>query len=334
MRKSSKTLRIINCIIAGYALLITTINIIPPAKVLDGAPNPFIIGEGERPMIAAHRGGKNLNPENTFKAIDYSVEHFDIDIIEMDLCLTKDDRLILNHNMTIDNYTEEKEVEGDYYVREHYLSEIQTKNYGYNFQDKDGNYPYRNVLDGVKEEDKSRVLEENKLRAVTIEELFEKYAPTKMKYIIEIKNSGEDGYLAANKLIEAMKNYDVVNKVVIGTFHTEVESYIEETYPEVMRGASVGSAAGFILTQIFGVNIFYEATVTALQIPPEYSLYGINFKLAEKPYVDRAHRRNISVQFWTINDKEEMRKLIKMGADVIMTDNPDVLYELLEEMGY
>ena len=131
----------------------------------------------------------------------------------------------------------------------------------------------------VKEEDKSRVLEENKLRAVTIEELFEKYAPTKMKYIIEIKNSGEDGYLAANKLIEAMKNYDVVNKVVIGTFHTEVESYIEETYPEVMRGASVGSAAGFILTQIFGVNIFYEATVTALQIPPEYSLPRGPFRL-------------------------------------------------------
>lgn len=29
-----------------------------------------------------------------------------------------------------------------------------------------------------------------------------------------------------------------------------------------------------------------------------------------------------------------MRMLIEMGADVIMTDNPDVLYELLEEMGY
>ena len=41
----------------------------------------------------------------------------DIDIIEMDLCLTKDDKLILNHNMTIDSSTEEKDVEGDYYYR-------------------------------------------------------------------------------------------------------------------------------------------------------------------------------------------------------------------------
>jgi glycerophosphoryl diester phosphodiesterase len=32
--------------------------------------------------------------------------------------------------------------------------------------------------------------------------------------------------------------------------------------------------------------------------------------------------------------EEEMRRLIEMGADVIMTDNPDVMYELLVEMGY
>ena len=55
----------------------------------------------------------------------------------MDLCLTKDNRLILNHNMTIDSSTEENEVDGKYYVREHTLKELQTKNFGYNFKDKD-----------------------------------------------------------------------------------------------------------------------------------------------------------------------------------------------------
>ena len=77
MNKLKKGLIIAGSIIGGIALLFATINIIPPAKVLDGEKNPFIIEEGSRPMIAAHRGGKNLNPENTFKAIDYSVEHFE-----------------------------------------------------------------------------------------------------------------------------------------------------------------------------------------------------------------------------------------------------------------
>lgn len=334
MKKWQKGLIIAGSIIGTIALTIGVLNIIPPKKVLNGEANPFIIEEGNRPLIAAHRGGKNLNPENTFKAIDYSVEHFDIDIIEMDLCLTKDNHLILNHNMTIDSSTEEKDVPGDYKVREHTLEELQTKNFGYNFKDKEGNYPYRNLLDGVSENERSQVLKENNLRAVTIEELFEKYAETDIKYIIEIKDSNENGLIAADILIEAMEEYDVVDKVVIGTFHTEVESYVEENYPHVMRGASLGSAAGFIVTQMLGVNIFYDATVTALQIPPEYTLKGITLQLAKKNYIDRAHRRNISVQYWTINDKEEMRKLIEMGADVIMTDNPDVMYELLQEMGY
>ncbi len=334
MKKGMKRLAVAGCIVGAIALTIGVLNIIPPKKVLDGNPNSFIIEKGSRPLIAAHRGGKNLNPENTFKAIDYSVEHFDIDIIEMDLCLTKDDHLILNHNMTIDSSTEEKEVEGNYYVREHTLAELQTKNFGYNFKDKEGNYPYRDILKDVAEENKSQVLKENKLRAVTIDELFEVYASTDIRYIIEIKDDEEDGLKAADILISTMKKYDVMDKVVIGTFHTEVESYVEEKYPEALRGASLGSAAGFIVTQMLGVNIFYDATVTALQIPTSYTLKGITLQLAKKNYINRAHRRNISVQFWTINDKEEMRMLIEMGADVIMTDNPDVMYELLKEMGF
>lgn len=334
MKKIYKRLTIVGCVIGAIGLTLAILNIVPPKKVLDGKPNPFIIEDGSRPMIAAHRGGKNLNPENTFKAIDYSVEHFDIDIIEMDLCLTKDDKLILNHNMTIDSSTEEKDVEGDYYVRDHTLEELQTKNFGYNFKDKDGNYPYRNLLKDVAQENKSQVLLDNKLRVVTIEELLEKYSSTDMKYIIEIKDDEEDGLKAADILVNAMKEYDVVDKVIIGTFHTEVENYIEDTYPEVMRGASLGSAAGFIVTQMLGVNIFNNTSVTALQIPTDYTLKGITLQLAKKNYINRAHRRNISAQYWTINDKEEMRMLIEMGADVIMTDNPDVMYELLKEMGF
>lgn len=333
MRKLFKGLIIAGSIVGTLGLTMGVINIIPPKQVLNGETNPFIIEKGSRPMIAAHRGGKNLNPENTFKAIDHSVESYDIDIIEMDLVLTSDNHLILNHNMTLDACTEENLVEGDYVVREHTLAEIQTKNFGYNFK-LDNDYPYRTLLDGVSEEDKSEVLRQNKLRVVTIDELFEKYASTDIKYIIEIKNNNEDGILAADILVNAMKQHNVMKKVIIGTFNDVVENHLATEYPEVMRGAALSTAKYFIITQMLGVNLFYDTSVTALQLPPDYELSGINLNLADKNYINRAHRRNISMQYWTINDKEEMRKLINMGADVIMTDNPDVMYELLKEMGY
>lgn len=319
-------------VLTTITIFMVTINIIPPTKVMDD--NPFIIEKGARPLIAAHRGGKNLRPENTFLAIDYSYEKYHVDIIEMDLYLTKDNYLILSHNSTINSYTELKD-SADYYIEEHTLEEIRKFNFGYNFKDQDGNYPYRNLLDGVLEEDKSEVLLENKLRVVTIEELFDKYAKTDVLYIIEIKNSGERGKIAADILVSKMQEYNLMEKVAVGTFKDEVEAYLKDTYPSVIRGGSFSVAKNFIITQMLGVNLFDSSSFSCLQIPTSYNFKDVlTLNLAKKSYINRAHRRGMSVQYWTINDREEMIELIKLGVDVIMTDNPDVLYEVLVEMGY
>lgn len=52
---------------------------------------------------------------------------------------------------------------------------------------------------------------------------------------------------------------------------------------------------------------------------------------SKKTIIKRAHRRNIAVQYWTINDADEMRELIELGCDCIMTDNPELLSSVLEE---
>jgi glycerophosphoryl diester phosphodiesterase len=39
----------------------------------------------------------------------------------------------------------------------------------------------------------------------------------------------------------------------------------------------------------------------------------------------------MAVQYWTINDADEMRMLIKKGVDAIMTDDPLLLIEVLKE---
>ncbi len=319
-------------ILTAIIVFMVTINIIPPEKIME--ENPFIVDKNERPLIAAHRGGKNLRPENTLLAIDYSYEAYHVDIIEMDLYLTKDNHLILNHNATINDCTELAGSD-DYYIEEHTLEEIRKFNFGYNFKDKDGNYPYRDILNEVSENNKSTVLLNEKLRVVTIDELFDKYAATDVMYIIEIKDSGERGILATDLLVSQMKKYDMTRKVVIGTFNDEVEEYLSKEYPDIIRGASFGVAKNFIITQMLGINLFDNSSFSCLQIPTEYNFKEIiNLNLAKKSYINRAHRRGISVQYWTINDREEMIKLIKLGVDVIMTDNPDVLYEVLVEMGY
>src|SRR5690606_33285472 len=65
------------------------------------------------------------------------------------------------------------------------------------------------------------------------------------------------------------------------------------------------------------------------QIPIEQ--YGI--RLVDRALVDRAHEMNLQVHVWTIDDEAEMRRLIDLGVDGIMTDEPAILRAVLIEKG-
>ena len=98
--KKHKGLKIFGIILACILLFFVVINVIPPQKNVEN--NPFVVEKGELPMIAAHRGGSDNNPENTLLAFREAVETIGVDIIESDLYLTKDGYLVYNHDSYID----------------------------------------------------------------------------------------------------------------------------------------------------------------------------------------------------------------------------------------
>ena len=55
--------------------------------------------------------------------------------------------------------------------------------------------------------------------------------------------------------------------------------------------------------------------------------------IADSRFVAAAHRRGLQVHVWTINDPDEMGRLLDLGVDGIMTDRPAVLREVLEGRG-
>ena len=329
-----KWIRITAIIILSVILFFTIINIIPPKKNVEN--NPFIKADGALPMIAAHRGGGVENPENTMLAFREAVKTVGVDIIESDLYLTKDGYLVYNHDSYIDetcnvngeiSLDEVKALcenkENRHYIEDMTLSELEQYNFGYYFTDKDGNRPYENIENP----------KELGLTIATVDRLFEEFYETNpdLLFIVEIKNEGELGYEACRILYETLESYPkYMDRIVVGTFHNEIEEELREKYPALMRGAPTGSAAKFILTQFLGVNIFDDGDFACLQIPMSYDL-GIEVALDKATIIRRAHRRNIAVQYWTINDPDEMRLLIELGVDCIMTDNPALLRQVLSE---
>ena len=332
--KKHKALKIIGLILAVIIVFLLVINIIPPAKNVES--NPFVVKEGELPMIAAHRGGGVSNPENTLLAFREAVNTIGVDIIESDLYLTKDGYLVYNHDSYID---ETCNVNGDlsldevedlcddkanrHYIEDMTLAELQQYNFGYYFEDENGRRIYKDVTDPAA----------LGLQIATVDQLFAEFHQSRpdLLFIVEIKNSGELGYEACRILNETLQQYpEYLDQIVVGTFHDEIETELKTNYPHLLRGAPTGTAAKFVLTQYLRVNIFDRGDFACLQIPTSYDL-GIEITLDKGTLIRRAHRRNVAVQYWTINDADEMRRLIELGCDCIMTDDPVLLKSVLEE---
>ena len=332
--KKFKAIKIIGIIVAVIAVFMVVINVVPPKKNVES--NPFVVGKGELPKIAAHRGGGDNNPENTMLAFREAVNTIGVDIIESDLYLTKDGYLVFNHNDYID---ETCNVNGDisleevkalcedeskrHYIADMTLAELEQYNFAYYFTDEKGDRIYKDVTD----------LESAGIQVATVDKLFEEFYESNpdLLFIVEIKNAGEKGYEACKLLNDVLEEYPIYKeRIVVGTFHDEIEVELKDKYPELMRGAPTGTAGKFVITQLLGVNIFDKSDFACLQIPTSYDV-GIIVDLDKKTLINRAHRRNIAVQYWTINDADEMRALIELGCDAIITDNPELLKKVLEE---
>ena len=173
--------------------------------------NPYITKKNA--LVSAHRSGKDIAPENTMAAFKHCIESedFNVDIYEFDLHITKDGKLILLHDDTLDRTTNSVKHFGEEGVKpsEKTYEELRELNFGENFQNTDGKYPYESLRgDEIPDE----------LRAVLLEDVLD-YLESNgdFRYIIEIKDSGENGKKACDELYRILKEKELLENVVFGT---------------------------------------------------------------------------------------------------------------------
>lgn len=65
------------------------------------------------------------------------------------------------------------------------------------------------------------------------------------------------------------------------------------------------------------------------QVPPERGWY----KIVTERFVRNAHRAGVPVHVWTIDEPDEMHRLLDLGVDGIMTDQAEVLRDVFVERG-
>ena len=280
------------------------------------------ITEYGRTLVSAHRSGGGIFPENTMMAFEGCInsDEFKTDIFEFDLHITADNELIILHDNTLDRTTDAVEYFGEEDIRpeEYTYQELRGLNFGESFEDENGEKPYQ----GLRGDDIPDSLRASSLKDV----LAYLQSNGDFNYIIEIKNGGDLGEKAADILYSTLKSMKMLDKVVVGTFNANVTKYLDEKYPDMPRSASIMEVVKVYVNALLGWDKNEgDYKFDALQIPTGLSILD----LATARLVNYAHRHNIAVQYWTINDTETMSLLKSIGADCIMSDVPDIAYDVL-----
>lgn len=253
-----------------------------------------------RPLVIAHRGGAGISPENTLFAFKRAVE-LGVDVLELDVRATLDGELIVIHDAKIDRTTD-----GSGFVAGMTFEEIRKLDAGFHWT-KDGGktFPFRG----------------QNIKIPTLREVFEAFPDTKIN--IEPKY---DTPSPVAPLCSLINEFNRADKVIVGSFRNEVLEDFRQNCPGVATSASPSEASFFLAGYKIGLSESYSPQMQVLQIPKRIG----SLQIVTEDYIRAAKERNLDVHVWTINEIEDMKSLIELKADGIMTDYPDRLLELLK----
>ena len=259
-----------------------------------------------RPLVIAHQGGDGIWPGDTLYAFEKAVE-IGADVLEMDAHITRDGAIVLMHDEEVDRTTD-----GAGLIENMTLDELKQLDAAYQWSN-DGSktFPYRG----------------QDIQVPTLEELFQRFP--QMRYVIEIKLTQNP---IDQPLCDLIRRYDMHEKVMVASFHDEAMQNFREICPEIATSASRTEVRNFVLLGKVFLSGFIAPKYQSIQ-PPYDPKESLNIPIMTERFIREAHAKNIRVEPWTVDDPALMKQYIEWGVDGIMTDRPDLMIEVLQEMG-
>ena len=128
---------------------------------------------------------------------------------------------------------------------------------------------------------------------------------------------------AAKALVNLLNNDKSFRNLCLGSFSHKTMNYMREFLKrDLPMSFSQWEVFSLILNIKFNIDAKYNASY--LQIPKSY----LGYKLISKKLLDYCKKNGIKVHVWTINERNEMKNLIGIGVDGIMTDNCRTLLDV------
>jgi glycerophosphoryl diester phosphodiesterase len=238
-------------------------------------------------LVYAHRGAAAELPENTLPAFRRALE-LGADALETDVHLTLDGEVVAVHD------PHGKRIAGvDRAVAGATLREVQAWDAGYAFVDAGGGRPF--VGQGY--------------RIPTLEELLGELSGVRLN--IDLKQ-GQARLI--RRFLELVRRHDAERRVVGASFRRATLEALREAG---FRGETSLSRWEFVRYWLLPAG-GRRPSATRAQIPIRVGPCSI----ATQRVVNRLHELGLAVDYWTVNDPETARRIVQLGADGVMTDDP------------
>ncbi len=234
--------------------------------------------------IFAHRGSAGTHPENTMAAY-IEAERVGAEGLEIDVHLTKDGKLAVIHDDTVDRTTN-----GSGRVRDYTLAELQQLDAGSWFG-----------------------TEFHEERILSLEEVLEWLQGNELLLNIELKYVALDLGDFEEKVIQAIEDYDVVDRVIISSFNHEGLKKVNELHPNIECGAlymeRLHEPWNYVKT--FGAKALHSYA-----------------KTTDAQMIQSATENDIAVRVFTVNQSEHLYYFIQANCPAIITDYPEKALEI------
>ena len=263
--------------------------------------------------LQGHRGARGLLPENTIpsflKAIDYGV-----DTIEFDLVVTADNQILISHEPWFDHQistkpdgepvTEEEQMAFNIYQ----ITYEETQQFDVGVRGHAG-FPEQVPMEVTKPLMRDAIL--------AIESYVDEQGLNLVQYNIETKSRpewyGEYGPQPeefSQLLYDELADLDILDRVIIQSF--------DPATLIAMREIDSGLVQAML---VFEEEQTIDQYVKILGYQPE--IWSPHYQLVTPELVADVHERGMTIIPWTINEREEMIRLLEMGVDGIITDYPN-----------
>jgi glycerophosphoryl diester phosphodiesterase len=249
------------------------------------------------PRVIAHRGASGEHPENTLDAFRAAAKA-GAPYFELDVHMARDGVIVVSHDAELSRTCGLNAA-----IRDLTMAELKRADAGWGFAAPGGAFPFRG-------------------QGIEVPALAEVFAAFPGHcYVIEVKQSAPS---LIETLLYVIERSGMRRRVLIASEEQAPIDEMRALAPELPTGFPYHEIAAFMIALAPDTEA-YQPHGDALQIPPEYE----SWRLVTPESVAAAHRLGLEVHVWTVNDPAEMRAMLELGVDGIITDYPARLRAIL-----